>query len=175
MVGPEGRVVAIEANPESVKVLRQNFHSIAAAVMVQPIACFDSETFVDLFAASGSNSGSSSISQANASQYGASQADHRGQARPLDAILNDLGISRVDVLKIDVEGSDLQVFLGATHTLTHHRPILIIELDDQLLGRLGASSTENRNLLASYGCSPSGSFDGTFDAANVRFIPSAVS
>src|SRR5262249_15305147 len=57
LVGSEGRVVAIEANPDTVKLLRQNIHANAASVMVQSIACFDSEAFVDLFTASGSNSG----------------------------------------------------------------------------------------------------------------------
>ncbi|MGH8581563.1 MAG: hypothetical protein ACREWG_02000, partial [Gammaproteobacteria bacterium] len=59
--------------------------------------------------------------------------------------------------------------------LMHHRPVLIIELDDQLLGRMGTSSTEICNLLASYDYNSSGTFDGTFDAANVMFVPSAVS
>ncbi|MCI0599284.1 MAG: FkbM family methyltransferase [Beijerinckiaceae bacterium] len=175
VVGLEGRVVAIEANPTTVKLLRQNVHANAAAIMVQPLACTDSETFVDLFAASDSNSGSSSISQANASQYGASLAHYRVQARPLDAILNDLGILRVDVLKIDVEGAEMQVLLGASHTLMHYQPVLMIELDDQLLGKLGTSSADICNLLASYGYIPSGKFDGIFDAANVMFVRSAVS
>jgi FkbM family methyltransferase len=166
LVGPEGRVVAIEANPEMVQHLSRNIHASGVTIDVQPIACSDSETLVDLFVASHANSGSSSISQHNASLGAASQRNYRIQARPLDAVLNELNISRVDVLKIDVEGAELQVLRGAKETLTRHRPVVMVELDDQLLGAMGTSSAEVRALLASYGYIS----DGTFDDANVRFV-----
>ncbi len=77
-----------------------------------------------------------------------------------------MNVSRVDVLKIDVEGAELKVIRGARETLTRHRPVLVIELDDQLLGAMGTTSAEVRRLLSSYGYTS----DGTFDDANVRFV-----
>lgn len=90
LVGSERRVVAIEANPEMVQHLSRNIHASKVTVNIQPVSCFDSETFVGLFAGSHANS-ESSISQVNASLAEASQRSCRVQARPLDAILNSLG------------------------------------------------------------------------------------
>lgn len=47
-------------------------------------------------------------------------------ARTLDSILAQDGIDRVDVLKVDVEGFEGQVFVGATKLLTGSRPPIII-------------------------------------------------
>jgi FkbM family methyltransferase len=47
-------------------------------------------------------------------------------ARTLDSILAQDGIERVDILKVDVEGFERQVFVGATKLLTGSRPPTII-------------------------------------------------
>jgi len=39
------------------------------------------------------------------------------RARPLDAIVGDEGVHRVDVIKIDVEGAEMLVLRGAGRTL----------------------------------------------------------
>jgi FkbM family methyltransferase len=62
---------------------------------------------------------------------GALAAQFSGQAvlvtaRTLDSILAQDGIDRVDALKVDVEGFEWQVFVGATKLLTGSRPPTII-------------------------------------------------
>jgi FkbM family methyltransferase len=52
-------------------------------------------------------------------------------ARTLDSILAEDGIDRVDALKVDVEGFEWQVFLGATKLLAGRRaPTIIFEFCD---------------------------------------------
>jgi FkbM family methyltransferase len=46
----------------------------------------------------------------------------------LDDLVNSLGLDRVDAIKIDAEGFELEVLKGGTQTLALHRPKLIIEL-----------------------------------------------
>ena len=46
---------------------------------------------------------------------------------PLDTVLNELGASRVDVIKIDVEGAEPLVMRGSTRTISESRPLLISE------------------------------------------------
>lgn len=46
----------------------------------------------------------------------------------LDDVLKDLGISRVDVIKLDIEGAELIALRGAVKTLAIFRPILILEI-----------------------------------------------
>lgn len=86
-------------------------------------------------------------------------------SRTLDSVLNDLGVNQVDVLKIDVEGSEMGVLRGARKTLSERRPKLMIELDDQLLATMDSSSDEVQRFLASFGYRP----NGVFDDANVLF------
>ena len=86
-------------------------------MIVVPLACSDTEATLDLYSGSQSNSGSSSFSKANASTWGPVGAVHHVRARPLDSILNEIGISHVDVLKVDVEGAEFGVLQGARETL----------------------------------------------------------
>lgn len=63
VIGSGGRIIAMEANPETVTLLKRNIAASGAEVEVLPIACSESEGLVDLWAASNTNSGSSSISK----------------------------------------------------------------------------------------------------------------
>ncbi|MCB0762388.1 MAG: FkbM family methyltransferase [Flavobacteriales bacterium] len=48
----------------------------------------------------------------------------------LDTFVERHAIDRLDLIKIDVEGWELQVLLGAKKTLQRFRPKLIVEIDD---------------------------------------------
>ena len=52
-------------------------------------------------------------------------------ARPLDAIVKESKLGRVDVIKIDVEGAEFEVLKGTAQTLDDYHPVLIIELEPQ--------------------------------------------
>lgn len=46
----------------------------------------------------------------------------------LDDVLRELGISRVDVIKLDIEGAEWIALRGAVNTITSCRPTLILEI-----------------------------------------------
>jgi len=50
--------------------------------------------------------------------------------------------TRVDLVKIDVEGAEMMVLGGMTSTLTRFRPRLIIEIHPKKLESFGAKPTE---------------------------------
>jgi FkbM family methyltransferase len=165
VVGPKGHVIAIEPNPDTLRQLRDNIQASGANVIaVQPVACSDSEGELDLFAAARANTGKTSLSRANAQQSGGVSAVYHVRARPLDAIIQETGVSRVDVMKIDVEGAELLVLKGAKQTLARYRPVLIVEVTDELLQSMGASAAELREFLRSQGYTPRHSMD-----ANIEF------
>ena len=170
VVGPSGRVIAIEPNPEMVRTLRANIGASGATVItVEPVACSDSETTLDLFVAAHSNTGSSSLSKTNASLGGSVSTAYHVPARPLDAIIREAGVSRVDLIKIDVEGAEFSVLKGAQEALALYHPVLLVELDDQLLNSMETTSAAIIAFLRSCGYA----LRGSYDQANFEFYPEA--
>ncbi len=51
-------------------------------------------------------------------------------------------ISRVAFIKVDVEGFEPQVVLGATQTIARDRPSLLLEIEDRHLARYGLSAND---------------------------------
>ena len=168
VVGPGGHVIAVEPNPETVRALQANIDAsgAGAVISVQPVACSDTEGTLKIFAAPRNNTGESSLSQANASQIGQATA-YSARTLPLDVILRNTGVSRVDAIKIDVEGAEYLVLKGAAETLKRHHPFLIVELSEVQLRTMGTSSAEITSLLQSYGYQRSHGYD----VANVEFSP----
>ena len=149
-VGPRGRVVAFEPNPSILPILRDNIAaSDAHNVIVQPIACTDTEQTLTLFDATlGGNSGSSSLSQRNA---GPVTRSYTVRGRPIDDVLPELGLTRVDVVKVDVEGAELLVLRGAARTLRRFHPKLIVEVVPRQLESMGTSVEELETFVGSLG------------------------
>ena len=46
----------------------------------------------------------------------------RVHARPLDAIVEESGVDRVDLIKVDVEGADLRALTGMERNIERFRP-----------------------------------------------------
>jgi len=156
LVGPNGHILSIEPNPQTLPKLRANIEaSEAHAVSVWPVACAQSESTLQFFAAPESNTGESSLSKENASQEGAAAVPYTVQARPLDAIVKEAKLDRVDVIKIDVEGAEFEVLKGAANILDEYRPVLVIELMPNQLKSMGTSMDEVTRFLASHGYSMS--------------------
>jgi FkbM family methyltransferase len=49
----------------------------------------------------------------------------------LDVMVEDLGLDRLDWLKIDVEGHEMEVLEGASETIRRFHPVLIIEIEQR--------------------------------------------
>ena len=157
VVGASGKVIAVEPSPPTVRELEDNIRASGVTVVsVQPVACSDAETTVDLYAAPRVNTGQASLSKANASQGGQAVADYRVRARPLDDIVRDAGLTRVDVVKIDVEGAEMLVLKGSAETLARFHPVLMVELIDPQLRSMGSSDAEVRAWLREQGYAASG-------------------
>ncbi len=63
--------------------------------------------------------------------------------RTLENVLQEQGVSKVDVLKIDVEGSEMDVLEGASNWLDSNRPgCIFVECIDAHLRKFGSSSAE---------------------------------
>lgn len=59
------------------------------------------------------------------------------EATTLDALATSLELPRVDVIKLDIEGAELPALEGAEQILSTWRPVLLLEVDQQLTARFG--------------------------------------
>lgn len=141
-LGPGGRIVAFEPYPPAHQRLRFNIESTRAGredwprIDVLPIGASDREETRELRIDAGNLGGGSIAEDARFSSAG-SHAAITIRCRPLLTTLAELGVDRIDVLKIDIEGAEdvaLMAFLAeALETLLPRR--MIVENSDQLWKR----------------------------------------
>ena len=58
----------------------------------------------------------------------------------LDDLIDEECLDRLDVMKIDVEGAEFAVLDGAQNTLSHYRPIILLEILESALQQQGSNS-----------------------------------
>jgi FkbM family methyltransferase len=152
-VGPMGRVVAFEPNPETLRLLRDNVSANHFAnVTVEPIACTDKPATLTLYAAAEANTGASSLSRDNAEISATEKARaFTVQGRPIDDVVRELGLTRVDAIKIDVEGAEVIVLRGAVGTLKRFHPKVIAEVVPRQLAGFKTTPEDLRALLRDAG------------------------
>lgn len=56
--------------------------------------------------------------------------------------LDDVAFARLDLIKLDVQGYEVECLAGMRRTLERHRPYLIVEIEEYCLNRFGASSKQ---------------------------------
>lgn len=111
------RVIAFEPGSAAREILSRRTTD-AANVEVVPVALSDSEGESDFFS-DGAASGTSSLNPVSGAQR------ERVRLATLDGFMRENGIERVDILKIDTEGFDLNVLRGAERALTEGRVDLV--------------------------------------------------
>src|SRR5258708_5927724 len=152
-VGKSGRVIAFEPNPEILKLLRDNVAANHAAnVVVEPIACTDREQTLTLYAAAEINTGASSLS-VDSARISPSEAPrpYSVRGRPIDDVVRELNLTRVDAIKVDVEGAEVLVLRGALNTLKRFHPKIVIEVSDRQLANMNTTRAELVELIKSAG------------------------
>ena len=118
-MGSTGRIVAFEPNPEILKLLRENIVANKAGnVLVEPIACTDREQTLTLWASASFNTGMSSLARENADiSYEEPPRPYTVRGRSIDDVARELNLTKVNAIKVDVEGAEVGVLRGAMKTL----------------------------------------------------------
>lgn len=136
IVGDRGRVVAFEPLPFLVEqLMRSGDANSMRNIDVRAFACGREPGSASLFVRSRNVGGSSLIGRADDSHEA-----HDVQIVRLDDQLRDE--SRIDVIKIDVEGLELDVLQGATAVIERHKPVLIIEFSPRLYERFRPGTSQ---------------------------------
>jgi FkbM family methyltransferase len=144
LVGKTGQVIAIEANPITYPLLERNLKSNHFGT---PIHCALTTQIgeIELFMPAEGDVYSSL--RKGGLVTGDSIQSFKVQGRNLDDILRELPLTKVDVLKIDIEGAELDVLRSATYVLSTFRPIVIVEYGTNTWPTFGATPDGLKTLL----------------------------
>ncbi|MEI6167188.1 MAG: FkbM family methyltransferase [bacterium] len=120
-VGPTGRVLAFEPDPRNLARLRANLRGEIDNVTIIEKGLWNSEGELTFRAGTeGFTSGAACISGAVAGQ------DLTVKVTRLDSELEKLGISKINVLKMDIEGAELEALKGCEQTLKNSQAYICI-------------------------------------------------
>lgn len=133
-VGSEGKVFAFEPNPDAYQCL---CHNCPAAV-----------TFNSGLSDRPSVAGYKHDENAGASHI--TRDTVRDRAVQL-ITLDFLRLRRCNFIKLDVEGCEYEALVGAAETITRHKPVMWIEVNEGALNRRGETPEELTSLLRDFG------------------------
>ncbi len=148
--GPEGKVISFEPSSENFKLLSLNVNS-------------NDYTNVNIFnVAAGSEPGTAKLHIGNRRGTNSLLPDAGAQQvgieevpiKTLDSVADELKLSKVSFVKIDVEGFELEVLKGARNILSSSHPSIAMETHD-----FGPSEEEIGRFLASF----------SYDVKKVRY------
>jgi FkbM family methyltransferase len=159
LVGPSGRVHAVEPQPGPASFLRASRRALGAEqVTVHETAL-------------GADGGHGTLSRpvrrgvpvhgrafltVGANGLGSNREFDRHDemavsVRTLDDLVDELGVARIDFVKVDIEGAEAALLAGARGTLERFAPTLMLELEDRHLERFGTTVAAVRADLADLG------------------------
>ena len=125
---PDARIVAVEPEESNLEILRRNIAPYPNITLVCGALWHENAT-IDLVDPGLGNWGFMVQAGDGAETYG--PAVHAVRGMTVDALMNEQGIDHIDILKIDIEGSEREVFrdpsawIGAVDAL-------IVELHDRM-------------------------------------------
>lgn len=136
VVGPSGSVIAIEPDPMTVEILRRNIalNQMESVISVCQIGVSDRDEVLRVVRPCLGNMGITRLvpdGQGDGTQIA---------CRTLASILRAAGVNKVDMLKIDIEGSESKVlreFFRETQSALHLRPThLLVEFNEGPLSHI---------------------------------------
>ena len=156
--GASGRVIAFEPHPRTHRTLQDNLRRLDNVTALQ-VAVAEAAGQAELYdylmmSASGSLHYDEAMAALQRSQMGESDVSPRRQddfemqkyrvaTAAIDQCLAEMGIKRVDLVKMDIEGAEMGALRGMRQTIAHSpRLSLVMEYNPQALQAFGHEPTE---------------------------------
>jgi len=144
-VGPNGRVVVFEPIPKALERIAENLelNGVSNVILIDK--------------ALGSKAGSFVLekpfedSRINLARTNAVESDIMVQMERFDTLAARLSLPVPDLVKMDVEGAELEVLQGMEDLVRNHHPSFVIELHPQFLPQFGASVDDVAHWLETRG------------------------
>ncbi|NQW30102.1 MAG: FkbM family methyltransferase [Ignavibacteria bacterium] len=144
-------VHAVEPEPVNINKLKSNIAlNCLRNVTVHEVGLSDKDGGIRLYLSNDHNAGTHSTVQ-NVANVSDNFVDIN--CYTLDSMMSDGRIKDCHLIKIDVEGGELEVIKGALNTLSNSKPVIIMELSDALQNARGFSTMEFKRLMQDHGYS----------------------
>ncbi|HWQ55871.1 MAG TPA: FkbM family methyltransferase [Bryobacteraceae bacterium] len=116
-------VVAIEPGPENVESLRRNFKDEIASgrVILVPKGVWDKDDILTLKVDPGNTAANTFVMDLKNGQMGV-----KVPLTTIDKLVAELGLDKVDYIKMDIEGAEQRALQGAAGTLAKYHPRLAL-------------------------------------------------
>lgn len=146
----KGRVICFEPHPDTFARLRDHVRMNGFEHLIpQQYGIGPRNETLRLYEVVESNSGMNRILPAG--QADPSLVSRSIVVKPLKEAIQQLDLPRIDLIKIDVEGFEMDVLHGSEEVIRSFHPVLFIELDDENLRVHGASASALVTLVRSWG------------------------
>jgi FkbM family methyltransferase len=152
-VGPSGRVIAVEptkyAFTRLVENMRANPGLMPRVTAVQAMLVSDNRQMLapEIFASWPLTGGDS----VHPLHRGVVHSTTGAKAKTLDQVVSECSVTKIDLIKLDVDGYELGVLRGATESMTRFRPIVILECAPYALEERGEDPREIGAIFTKYG------------------------
>lgn len=126
---PHAKIVALEPDTENFELAKKNTQNNSRIIMLQK-GVWDKETYLEIV--------DDTVSKdAFMVKESKERTDNRIEAITLDAIMQQQGWQGIDILKIDIEGAEKEVFSGNYQNWLPYTRIIFVEVHDGM--KKGAS------------------------------------
>jgi FkbM family methyltransferase len=139
-----GAVYALEPFPSTMRRLERNLElnpKLSSLVRLRATAISDFVGSISMSTPDEGNSGCNYLSECG---------DGDMAVTTLDAFAQQECFSRIDLIKVDVEGSEVALLKGARGTLERFRPLVMIEINPGALRRFEQTAGDVVSLLGKY-------------------------
>jgi FkbM family methyltransferase len=151
-VGSAGRVVAVEPSSREFERLAANIRLNGIKNTIQVRAALGGAAgTVTLAIAPEGHAGQNTVGTELANPNIEPAAHESVALTTLDDLVSDHRLGRVDVIKLDVEGSEVLALAGARRVLERDRPLLLVEAEEERLASHGRRKEELVDALVGLG------------------------
>jgi FkbM family methyltransferase len=125
-------VYAFEATQDTCELLSETIreNDIKNIILTLGAIHSDDNKEIEIYSANSGDSGSNSI-------YYGDRVLNTVKTMTIDAFVKNNNISRIDIIKIDIEGNELNALKGAFESIKKFRPVIVCEINPELGKKIG--------------------------------------
>ena len=140
---PHGKVLAFEPSPRLFEQLSRNVALNGfETVELHNFGLSDRAGTVPLYLRNDNAYGTANDGVSSLFMVGRTRTQISIRLRRVDEVASESALSRLDLMKIDVEGAELMVLRGAEASLRRFRPVIVAELDEPYFKIAGYSGAD---------------------------------